>query len=86
MPAVEKNASHRADVRRMRTDSVNASRRRVHLSGHAADGGRVGGPTQADHVTPNAIIGARGSWSVAGVKRFARWLTDGATDRPHLRF
>lgn len=42
--------------------------------------------TQAVHVTPDAIMAARGSWDVAGVKRFARWLTDGATDRPHLRF
>lgn len=45
----------------------------------------VVGATQADHVAPNAII-ARGSWSDAGLKRLARWLTDGATDRPHVRF
>lgn len=85
MPRVENTHSrHAADRRLSRAKGVSASRRSAR---HPADGARAVETAQAIHVTPNAIMAARGSWKdFAGAKRFARWLTDGATERPHLRF
>ncbi len=88
MPAAENTRSrHRAGSRRSRTESVTATRRSAHARHEtAADAGRAPGTTESMHVTPNVIMSSGGSWNLAGVTRFARWLTDGATDRPHLRF
>ena len=70
------NPHRRADDRR------STSRRGAHMRRHLADGGQHGDL----HVTPNVVVVTRGAWDFGMVKRFAQWLTDGATDRPHLRF
>ncbi|CAA9483014.1 MAG: hypothetical protein AVDCRST_MAG65-1567 [uncultured Solirubrobacteraceae bacterium] len=88
MPAAEntRNRQHAAG-RRSRTEGVTPTRRGARQPHDAvADGGRGQAATESIHVTPNAIMASRGIWDLGGVVRFARWLTDGATDRPHLRF
>lgn len=76
------NRHRRSDGRRTETHRLSASRRDAHTGSRAADGE----VRQSLHVTPNAVVATRGAWDFGTVKRFAQWLTDGATDRPHLRF
>lgn len=72
----------RPNGRRPEAPGLSASRRDAHTGSHTADGGS----RESLHVTPNAVVVTRGAWDFGILKRFAQWLTDGATDRPHLRF
>jgi hypothetical protein len=84
MPTTSDDARNRSapHSRLPRTPKATAGRRGSHAStrSDAATRSRRGVSTQDAPVAGSATPkGGR-------VRRFARWLTDGSTDRPHLRF
>ena len=87
MPTTSDNFETRRPAGRLpRTPKATAGRRGSHAPSRPADIGRADEAKPALHITPNVIIATRGVWDFGALKRFAAWLTDGATDRPHLRF
>ena len=88
MPTTSNNfATDRRPASRLpRTPKATTSRRGSPAPSRRAGNARGDGAKPAFHITPNVIIATRGVWDFGALKRFAAWLTDGATDRPHLRF
>ena len=84
MPATSNDSHTRApsDSRLPRTPKAIASRR----GSHTATDSDTARRSRRSLDTANAAVSTDATHKPGGVRGFARWLFDGSTDRPHLRF